>query len=136
MACPYFEPQRVAADPQHATARLPLIEEYEGACRARPEPVSAPAALRFRYCNHGYSQGACERVPAADAPSCARFNVVRRSEATLDVLCVEEQNYAPLRWQSVAYSIAGDRLMVELKDSCLTAQLLAFCRSYLKRFPA
>jgi len=135
MPCPYFEPQRVAADPLHASARLPLIEEHDGACHAHEEVISAPPALRFRQCNHGYSQGACERFPSAEARSCARFNVVRRLEATLDVLCVEEQNYAPLRWQSVEYSIVSDRLTVEFSDVCLAAQLLAFCRSYLKRFP-
>ena len=136
MSCPYFEPREVATDPLHAVARLPLIEEYDGRCHARAEPISAPQELRFRYCNHGYSQGVCERMPASDAPSCARYNVVRRSEAALDILCIQEQNYAPLRWQSVEYSIVNDRLTVALKDVCLAAQLLAFCRSYLKRFPA
>jgi hypothetical protein len=135
MPCPYFEPQRVAPDSLHATARLPLIEEYDGLCHARPELIDAPLALRFRCCNHGYSRGSCERITSADVRSCARYNVVGRSEATLDVLCVEEQNYAPLRWQSFEYSIASDRLTVDLNDVCLAAQLLAFCRSYVRRFP-
>lgn len=136
MPCPYFEPQRVATRPLQSTARLPLIEEYDGLCHAHAELTSAPADLRFRCCNHGYSRGSCERVPVADVRSSARYNVVRRSESTLNVLCIEEQNYAPLRWQAVEYSIASDRLMVEVKDVCLAAQLLAFCRSYIKRFPA
>ncbi len=135
MPCPYFEPQRVATDPCHASARLPLIEEYDGICHAHREPVNAPAAVRFRCCNHGYSRGGCERLPAADIRSCARYHVVQRSESTLDVLCVEEQNYAPLRWHSVQYLIASDSLTVETTDVCLQAQLLAFCRSYVKRFP-
>ena len=136
MPCPYFEPQRVASDPLHASARLPLIDEYDGMCHAHPDLISAPPELRFRCCNHGYSRGGCERVPASDVRSSARYNVVRRSEATLEVLCIEEQNYAPLRWQSIQYSIGSDRLTVELSDVCLAAQLLAFCRSYLQRFPA
>jgi hypothetical protein len=136
MPCPYFEPQRVSTDPSHAGARLPLIEEYDGVCHAHAETLTAPSDLRFRYCNHGYSSGVCQRLPAANAPSCLRYNVTRRSESTLDILCVEEQNYAPLRWQSVAYSITSDCLSAEVKDACLAAQLLAFCRSYLKRFPA
>lgn len=136
MPCPYFEPQRVATDPLHASARLPLIEEYDGICHAHAELINAPASLRFRCCNHGYSRGGCERIPLAEVRSSARCNVVRRSESTLGVLCVEEQNYAPLRWQSIEYSIAGDRLLMELSDVCLAAQLLAFCRSYVKRFPA
>ena len=136
MPCPYFAPQRVATDPLHVSARLPLIEEYDGLCHAYAEAINAPQALRFRCCNHGYSRGGCERVPPTEIRSCARYNVMRRSEFTLDVLCIEEQNYAPLRWQSVEYSIAGDRLTAELSDLCLQAQLLAFCRSYIRCFPA
>jgi len=34
MACPYFEPQHVNASPEHAAARMPLIDEYDGLCRA------------------------------------------------------------------------------------------------------
>ncbi len=135
MPCPYFEPQRVATDTCHASARLPLIEEYDGNCHADTQPVNAPAALRFRCCNHGYSRGACERLPAIEVRSCARYNVIRRSESTLEVLCVEEQNYAPLRWRAIQYSIAGDSLVLDPTDVCLEAQMLAFCRSYVKRFP-
>ncbi len=136
MPCPYFEPQRVATDPLYASARLPLIEEYDGVCHARPELIGAPAELRFRCCNHGYSRGSCEHLPVADVRSCARYNVLRRSESTLDVLCVEELNYAPVHWQSFEYSIANDCLTIDLSDVCLAAQVLAFCRSYLKRFQA
>lgn len=136
MPCPYFEPQQVTTEPLYTTARLPLIDEYQGICHAHAEPVEAPAVLRFRCCNHGYSRGACERIPASsDLPSCVRYNVVRRSEGTLAVLCIEERNYAPLRWQTIEYSIAADRLTCEVSDVCLAAQLLAFCRSYLGRFP-
>jgi hypothetical protein len=136
MPCPYFEPQRVAADPLHAAVRLPLIDEYDGVCHASSEAISAPRELRFRCCNHGYSHGGCQWVPAGNVRSCARFNVVRRSESTLQVLCVEEQDYAPLRWQSIEYSVSADRLLVDVTDVCLHAQLLAFCRSYLRRFGA
>ncbi len=136
MPCPYFEPQRVATDSCHASARMPLIEEYDGICHSQEEPISVPPAVRFRCCNHGYSRGCCERLPsAAEVRSCARYTVASRSESTLEVLCVEEQNYAPLRWHSVQYSIAGDSLAPHAMDICLEAQLLAFCRSYVKRFP-
>lgn len=136
MPCPYFEPQRVANDALYPTARLPLIEEYDGVCHAHAELADAPAALRFRYCNHGYSRHACERIPAGDARSCTRYNVIRRSGSALDVLWIEEENYAPLRWHVVQYSIPGDCLTAtELGDLCVTAQLLAFCRSYVKQFP-
>jgi len=120
--------------PQCATARLPLIDEYDGLCHASAPPIGAPSPLRFRYCNHGYSRGSCEYFPTGDPKSCTRYNVVRRTATTLEVLCIEEQDYAPLRWQSVQYWFEGDRIDPELTDLCMRAQLLAFCHSYLNRF--
>jgi hypothetical protein len=96
--------------------------------------MAAPAALRFRYCNHGYSRGCCERFPDAEPRSGLRYSIVARTVAGLQVLCVEERNYAPSHWQSVRYFVEGERLEPEPRDRCLQAQLLAFCRSYLKRF--
>lgn len=135
MPCPYFEPQRIAPKPCQAFARLPLIEEYEGICHAHEQPTDVLAAVRFRCCNHGYSRGCCERYPPTEIRSCARYNVIRRSEAALEVLCVEERDYTPVRWRSAQYSIASDTVTLDAPDVCLKAQLLAFCRSYIKRFP-
>ena len=136
MPCPYFEPQAVATSPQHVNARLPLIDEYDGLCRAGLEPAPAPAERRFRCCNHGNSRGLCEIFPAADARSCFRYTVVRQSAAGLEIICIEEQNYAPLRWHPTEYCLATGRLEPEVPDACMRAQALAFCRSYLERFPS
>ena len=134
MPCPYFEPQAVAAAPQHASARLPLLDEYDGVCRAHPEPIPAPAERRFRCCNHGYSYNLCDLFPAASSQSCFRYTVLRESSDGLDILCVEERNYAPVRWHPAHYRFESAALEPELADACMRAQALAFCRSYLQRF--
>ena len=136
MPCPYFEPHTVAAGAQHSNVRLPLLDEYDGTCRAGSEAIAAPAERRFRCCNHGYSRGLCEIFPAADARSSFRYTVVRHSSSGLDIICIEEQNYAPLRWQPTQYCFATGRLEPEVGDACMRAQALAFCRSYLERFPS
>jgi hypothetical protein len=135
MPCPYFEPQRIADHPQHSNARLPLIDEYDGSCRAMPEPLAVPADHRFGRCNHGYSRGCCQYFPAAEARSSFRYTVLKQSAAALDLLCIEEQNYAPVRWHATQYLAESGRLEPELADACMRAQALAFCRSYVERFP-
>jgi hypothetical protein len=135
MPCPYFEPHNIATQRQSANARLPLIDEYNGLCRAASEPIEAPLELRFRCCNHGYSKGSCERFPAGEVRSSLRYHVVKRTESTLELVCIEEQNYAPRTWRPVQYFLASECLEPELEDACIQAQAIAFCRSYLKRFP-
>jgi hypothetical protein len=135
MPCPYFEPLAVASAPRHTNARLPLIHEYDGLCRARPEPLGVAPQHRFCCCNHGYSLGCCEHFPAADTRSSFRYTVLRHAAAALEILCIEEQNYAPVRWQATRYSLENGLLEPEVADTCMRAQVLAFCRSYLQRFP-
>lgn len=134
MPCPYFEPQRVAAHPEHTNARLPLIDEYEGLCHARVEPVAAPAALRFQSCNHGYSRGCCEFFPLDDTRSCLRYSVIASTATALDLICIEEEAYAPVRWHSVHYVLETGDLEPDPGEVPMRAQALAFCRSYLARF--
>ena len=135
MPCPYFEPQRVAIDAHHPAARLPLLDEYEGVCHAGGDSLPAPHARRFECCNQGYSRGCCERFPAAEDRSGLRYDVLRRTPAALEIVCIEEQQYAPVRWQSVQYFFENEQTEPEMTDECMRAQLLAFCRSYLRRFP-
>ena len=135
MPCPYFEPQAVAEHPRHSSARLPLIDEYDGSCRAAPEPMPVPAERRFPCCNHGYSRGCCEHFPAAEVRSSFRYAVIAHSAAALEILCIEEQNYTPTRWHSTHYYPESGRLEPEVADACMHAQALAFCHSYLQRFP-
>lgn len=133
MPCPFFEPRRLAGNPRHPGARLPLFDEYEGFCQAGTAPVIAPEAVRFEHCNRGYSRGCCDRFPPGELRSGLRYDIVERSAAALLVLCIEEQDYTPLRWHSVRYFLEGERLEPEPPDGCVRAQLLAFCRGYLRR---
>ncbi len=136
MPCPYFEPQRVVISPRYANARLPLIHEYQGVCHAAAEPQTAPEALRFQYCNHGYSRGACDCFPSIETRSCLRYTVVRRTATALELVCVEEQDHAPLRWQTLRYILTTGELDPEVSEICMRTQALAFCRSYLQQFSA
>ena len=123
------------AKPESPGARLPLIDEYGGLCHATAEPIAVPAELRFRCCNHGYSRGCCSRFPLGEHRSSLRYDVVLRTETTLELICIEEEDYAPLRWHPVQYVLANGILQPELPDVCIRAQAIAFCRSYLQRFP-
>jgi hypothetical protein len=134
MPCPYFEPKQVATDPQHRGARLPLLDEYDGLCHATGDVLGVPSDVRFRCCNHGYSRGGCDRFPRDESRSGLRYNVVRRTGTALEIVCVEEQQYAPLHWYSIQYFLDSERIEPQLSDTCIRAQVLAFCRSYLKRF--
>jgi hypothetical protein len=134
MPCPYFEPRKIVEHPARANVRLPLIDEYEGLCHAGSEPIQAPAEVRFRCCNHGYSKGCCERFPVAEVRSSVRYSVVRHNQTALDLICIEEQNYAPLRWRALQYVLASECLNPEIDDACVWAQAVAFCRSYLRHF--
>ena len=134
MPCPLFEPVRAVPNPQHPNARLPLIEEHDGICHAAPEPVETPSELRFQYCNHGYSVNCCRHLPAEEKRSALRYSVVAHTDNALELMCVAEKDYAPVYWLRVQYIVATDQLEPALKDVCMQAQALAFCRSYLRRF--
>jgi hypothetical protein len=122
------------AELTHQNARLPLIDEFDGVCRALAEPAPVPTAARLQLCNHGNVRGECAHFPAQDSRSAIRFNVVSRSSTGLDVLMIEESFYGPSAWRRVAFQIASQDFYPELRDRCQRAQLLAFCRSYLARY--
>jgi len=39
---PYFEPRQISAPVEHTTARLPLIDEYDGFCQASEHSFPVP----------------------------------------------------------------------------------------------
>jgi len=135
MACPYFEPQHVNASPEHAAARMPLIDEYDGLCRAASAPFPVPGQLRFRCCNHGNSRRTCAHFPADEMRSALRYEIIGRTAAALELLLVEERDYAPYAWQTIRYFVAGELLDPEIADVAKQAQIRAFCRSFLEHFP-
>lgn len=134
MPCPYFEPRQTVS-PATPNARLPLIDEYDGVCRAQGEAFPVEAAVRFRLCNHGNVRHHCGRFPAEEQRSSFRFEVVSRSLAKLELLFIEEEFYSPKAWRKLAFQIDGERLEPAPVNSCEHAQILAFCRSYLKHYP-
>jgi hypothetical protein len=123
------------APPTLPNARLPLIDEYDGLCRARGECLPVDPATRLRLCNHGNARGACTHFPAKEQRSSFRFEVLRRSIAHLDVLFIEEAFYAPLAWRRLEFLIDGEQLDPNPADPCERAQMMAFCRSYLQHHP-
>lgn len=135
MPCRYFEPQQAMQGGEHTHVRVPLIREHEGVCHAGTTPTAAPPTMRFRCCNHGYSNGCCDRLPREEQGSSTRFSVTGRTANALVVLWVEERDYAPVRWQSFEYSLQTGLMEPEVAEMCRRAQLYAFCRSYLQKFP-
>jgi hypothetical protein len=135
MPCPFFEPQQIAPDPMSSRARLPLIDEYGGVCHAADQQYIPPPDVRFRFCNHGYSRGACDHFPSAETRSCLRYDIVRRTLSTLDLICVEESGHLPLKWYTLQYQIGENTIQADSIDGCVRSQALAFCRSYLEHFP-
>jgi hypothetical protein len=134
MPCPYFEPQAVASGPQHANARLPLIQEFDGVCHAAAEPFAVPDEHRFPCCNHGYSRARCQHFPSTESRSAFRYTILKQSASVLELVCIEEQDYRPVRWYPTSYFAETGLLEPELADSCMRSQVVAFCRSYLERF--
>jgi len=119
---------------QPENGRLPLLQEHEGLCRAEAEPFEAPAAMRFRYCNHGYSRGACGHFPSHEKRSALRYQLRPITETEFEVMVIEERDYAPGDWCVVKYSTGHELLEPEIQDPCVRAQVLALCRTYLNRF--
>ena len=113
---------------------MPLIDEYYGFCHATGVQAPAPEAARFRFCNQGNAKGCCESFPAEESRSSLRYEIVMSDSSKLSLLCIEEQNYAPLRWYAVEYRCCDEQLEPDLQDLCVRSQVLAFCRSYRARF--
>ena len=63
-----------------------------------------------------------------------RYTVVKQSDSALDIVWIEEQDYTPIGWHALQYFFDSERIEPDLRDECIRAQVLAFCRSYRKRF--
>lgn len=133
MPCRYFEPLQIVLSPFHPKARLPLIDEYEGLCHSCSEPVPVPAESRFAGCNHGNRENPCGRFPAGTDRSVLRLTVAAKDSDALEILAIEEADHRPVRWETVRFLLRTEELMPDPGGICQRAQLMAFCRSYLKR---
>jgi hypothetical protein len=129
MPCPFFEPLEPLAEPAFRNVRLPLIERYGGLCHARPEAVHSTDSC----CNHGYARGQCERFPAEAKNTAHRFSLLWQGPEELELLFIDEQEYAPASTRQLHFSVTGNCLSEHDLDGCIAAQALAFCRSYLRK---
>lgn len=135
MSCPYFypsAPRSSSSDPQ--AARLPLGDDWAGACRSAPELAWQPDAARLRpLCNLGYARGVCNRFPDDQGPDAVRFTVSGDDGATLRLYYVVERNhhpfaYGPLTWSRVIAAFAEPP-----QSEILHGQARAYVESYLRR---
>jgi hypothetical protein len=133
MPCRYFEPQHIVDAPFHPNARLPLVDEYDGVCHAEGEPVPVPGDSRFAGCNHGNRGNLCRRFPVDREIRVLRLTVANQEAEFLEVLAIEELDHRPVRWHTVRYLLPSEEFSPEMGEICQRAQLLAFCRSYMKR---
>lgn len=136
MPCPFFEPITVIARATFPNARLPLLEEYDGLCHANKETQPVPRDLRFACCNHGYSRGSCPHFPLSEVRSAVRFDVRNCGRETMELLVVEERDHFPIKWTVVRYRLATNEFEPQIADHVAQAQLLAFCRSFLRKYSA
>lgn len=142
MPCPFFEPRNIAEEPTHrfGFGRLPLIDEYDGVCHLREARPVLDARLRFEACNTGFANSSCSdwnrhlEVLSNRRPV-LRFSIQTRQQDILNVTVVEEIGYAPARWRTVTFQAASQTFEPDITEPCERAQLLAFCQSYLQRFP-
>jgi hypothetical protein len=129
MPCPFFEPVQIVASTELRNARLPLIEEYAGRCLNFPDAEEA----RGYHCNHGYALGVCEHFPATGKNGANRYSLLDRNGEQLNVLLVNEEEYAPAGTRLLHFSIGANELLEHDLDPAIAAQAAAFCRSYLSR---
>lgn len=128
MPCPFFEPVLPVSGNYAPQGRLPLIQEYEGDCVRHPDRLPA----NNRCCNQGYARGSCEFFPPEGANRANRYSLLNREEHGLTLLYIGEEDYSPAASRMLHFSIAEDRLVETDLDSCIRAQAVAFCRSYLR----
>ncbi len=118
--------------------RLPLFDEYDGWCHARGEAQPILSDVRFSGCNHGHFDKGCAALPPGEGRRHRRFHLPekpRTDAPSLQILVLELEDHTPVRSRSLRYSTVDERLEPEPIDPCERAQALAFCRSYLQRFP-
>jgi hypothetical protein len=136
MPCPAFHPTREVNERTRTGGRFPLINEYDGVCKVDGTPYTPDRDTLFRCCNHGYSGGACPRIPSEAAHSSLRYSILVRGKDSLQVMCVEETDYEPRKWHTFEYVVETAEVKCDALTDCMRAQAAAFCLAYVRRFPA
>jgi hypothetical protein len=65
--------------------------------------------------------------------SVLRLTVAAKDCDALEILAIQEADHRPVRWETVRFLLRTEELMPDPDGICQRAQLMAFCRSYLKR---
>lgn len=128
MPCPFFEPVLPVSANYAPQGRLPLIQEYEGRCGRR----TGSPPISNRCCNQGYARGCCEFFPSEGSNRANRYSLLNREDKALTLLYIGEEDYSPATSRTLHFLVSEDRLLETDVDSCVLAQAVAFCRSYLK----
>ncbi len=118
--------------PRRPGVRLPLIDEYAGACHASGTAAQAVDTMISTGCNQGYAES-CPNHPASGAAAAMRYTVTGESDGILTLTWIEEQAHAPLRWGRVRFDADRQCLLDLPFPGPLFAQITVFCRSYLAR---
>lgn len=131
MACPWFCPERPLEDGRWAVPpRVPLIEPWQGECRAGAE-TRIPDDDRMRgHCNSGYARGACSHFVEGRGDA-VRFHVQSQDAGALRILYSYERDCWPAGHGVIEYDLATAHAACD--DQILRKQAEAFACSYVKR---
>jgi len=131
MPCPWFWPTRPLEDGRWAVPpRLPLIDPWEGECRAGDEPAFPDNETVRTRCNSGYARGACGRFTEGHGDA-VRFHVLAEGPGSLRILYCRERDCWPAEHGAIDYDVRAVR--AECADELLRRQAEAFAAGYLRR---
>lgn len=91
--------------------------------------TSGPVAADATFCNVGYARGECPRFPEDALADAVRFNIVSRTETTLELLYVLERAHLPVQQGRLVYSRETRTLAGADDQPVLHQQALAFVNS-------
>jgi len=131
MACPWFCPTRPLEDGRWAVPpRVPLIEPWEGECRARSEAITPDGQTIRKSCNSGYARGSCEHFVEGRGDA-VRFHVQTSADGALRILYSYERECWPIDHGAVEYHVGTQRAACD--DALLQAQVEAFAQAWRRR---
>jgi hypothetical protein len=132
MACPYFAPAARLDNAAWAVPpRLPLLDAYDGECRASESPAIPDARALQRSCNIGYASADCARFPADAEADAIRFHIATDADGRLRLQYVLEKSCWPVRHGFLDY--AEGAFAPHDQSEILARQAAAFISGYLRR---
>jgi len=109
---------------------VPLIDPWQGECRAATEPaVPDDDTVRTR-CNSGYARGACPRFVEGRGDA-VRFHAQANSPGSFRILYSYERDCWPAGHGDIDYDAREER--ADCADEILRRQAEAFAAGYCRR---